>query len=185
MVPIRFTGSRMPQTWSRWRTAPHVLVVRKDLPVKTIPEFIALAKDKEWNCGSTGVGSASHLTLELFKTRTGVKMIHVPFRGSAPLATELLAGRIDASFATLPTIAAQVDAGDIKALAIASNTQTRGCRACRRSPRPVVTGVEPMRGSRCSHPAGTPQAACERIAPRGGEGVRERGSREKCWRRWA
>src|SRR5690349_20343604 len=82
---------------------PHVLVVRKDLAVKDVGELVALARQKPGglNCGSTGVGSASHLTMELFKTRADVAMLHVPFRGSAPLITELLAGRIDVSFATL------------------------------------------------------------------------------------
>jgi tripartite-type tricarboxylate transporter receptor subunit TctC len=76
---------------------PHVLVVRRDLAVKDVAELIALAKGKPGGltCGSTGVGSASHLTMELFKTRADVAMLHVPFRGSAPLITELLAGRID------------------------------------------------------------------------------------------
>src|SRR5207245_825357 len=72
---------------------PHVLVVRKDLAVMDVAELVALAKSKPGGltCGSTGVGSASHLTMELFKTRADVAMLHVPFRGSAPLITELLA----------------------------------------------------------------------------------------------
>ena len=54
--------------------------------------------------GSTGVGSASHLTAELFKARAGIDIRHVPFRGAAPMVTEMLAGRIDVSFATLPSV---------------------------------------------------------------------------------
>jgi tripartite-type tricarboxylate transporter receptor subunit TctC len=143
--------------------SPHVLVVRKDLPVKSVAEFVALAKEKELNCGSTGVGSASHLTLELFKTRTGAKLVHVPFRGSAPLATELLAGRIDASFATLPTIAAQADAGDMKALAIASGSQTPRLKGVPTLAEAGVTGVEADAWFALFAPAGTPAAACERV----------------------
>jgi tripartite-type tricarboxylate transporter receptor subunit TctC len=114
-------------------------------------------------CGSTGVGSASHLTLELFKTRAGVDMLHVPFRGSAPLLTELLGGRIDVSFATLPTVAAQVDSGDVKALAIAS-----GKRAPRLSSVPTlkesgIEGVEADAWFALFAPAGTPLAARERL----------------------
>jgi tripartite-type tricarboxylate transporter receptor subunit TctC len=145
--------------------SPHVLVVRKDLAVKTVAELVALAKEKAGalTCGSTGVGSASHLTLELFKTRTGAGMVHVPFRGSAPLATELLAGRIDASFATLPTIAAQVDAGDLKALAIASERPTARLAGVPTLSQSSVSGVEADAWFALFAPAGTPQAACERI----------------------
>jgi tripartite-type tricarboxylate transporter receptor subunit TctC len=143
--------------------SPHVLVVRKDLAVKNVADFIGMAKEKELNCGSTGVGSASHLTLELFKTRTGAKLVHVPFRGSAPLATELLAGRIDASFATLPTIAAQVDTGDMKALSIASDKQTPRHRGVPTLAEAGDTGVEADAWFALFAPAGTPQAACERV----------------------
>ena len=64
----------------------HIFVVKNDLPVRTIPELIALAKSKPdaLNYGSTGVGSGSHLSTELFMVRTGIKMTHVPYLGAAP-----------------------------------------------------------------------------------------------------
>jgi tripartite-type tricarboxylate transporter receptor subunit TctC len=85
-------------------------------------ELIALAKADpgKLNYGSTGVGSGSHLATELFMTRTGTKMTHVPFRGAAPLVTELMAGRIDVSNSTLPSVLAQVQAGQMRAIGIAS-----------------------------------------------------------------
>jgi len=100
----------------------HVFVVSNDLPVKTIPELIALAKKDpgKLNYGSTGVGSGSHLATELFMTRTGIKMTHVPFRGAAPLVTELMAGRIDVSNSTLPSVLAQFQAGQMRAIGLAS-----------------------------------------------------------------
>ena len=75
----------------------HVFVVRNELPVKSIQELIALAKAKpgELNYGSTGLGSGSHLSTELFMVRTGIKMQHVPFRGAAPLIQEIVGNRID------------------------------------------------------------------------------------------
>jgi tripartite-type tricarboxylate transporter receptor subunit TctC len=144
---------------------PHVLVVRKDLAVKDVAELVALAKSKPGglNCGSTGVGSASHLTMELFKTRTGVAMLHVPFRGSAPLITELLAGRIDVSFATLPTVAAQIDNGDVKALAIASTKRTPRLPGIPTLSEAGITGVEADAWFALFAPAGTPLSARERI----------------------
>ncbi|MEZ0169858.1 Bug family tripartite tricarboxylate transporter substrate binding protein [Microvirga sp. TS319] len=100
----------------------HVFVVKNDLPVKSIPELVALAKKDpgKLNYGSTGVGSGSHLATELFMTRTGIKMTHVPFRGAAPLVTELMAGRIDVSNSTLPSVLAQFEAGQMRAIGLAS-----------------------------------------------------------------
>lgn len=100
----------------------HVFVVKNDLPVKSIPELVELAKKDpgKLNYGSTGVGSGSHLATELFMTRTGIRMTHVPFRGAAPLVTELMAGRIDVSNSTLPSVLAQFQAGEMRAIGIAS-----------------------------------------------------------------
>src|SRR6478752_719765 len=100
----------------------HVFVVSNMLPVKSIQELIALAKADpgKLNYGSTGVGSGSHLATELFMQRTGIKMTHVPFRGAAPLVTELMAGRIDVSNSTLPSVLSQFQAGQMRAIGIAS-----------------------------------------------------------------
>jgi tripartite-type tricarboxylate transporter receptor subunit TctC len=144
---------------------PHVLVVRKDLAVKDVAELVALAKQNPGglNCGSTGIGSASHLTMELFKTRADVAMLHVPFRGSAPLITELLAGRIDISFATLPTVAAQVDNADVKALAIASTKRTPRLPGVPTLNEAGIAGVEADAWFALFAPAGTPLPVRERI----------------------
>ena len=100
----------------------HVFVVRKDLPVQTINELIDLARKEpgKLNYGSTGIGSGSHLSTELFMARTGIRMTHVPFRGAAPLLQELMGGRIDVSNSTLPSVLGQIQSGDIRAVAIAS-----------------------------------------------------------------
>src|SRR3712207_5476887 len=100
----------------------HVFVVRKDLPVQTINDLVELAKKEpgKLNYGSTGIGSGSHLSTELFMARTGIQMTHVPFRGAAPLLQELMGGRIDVSNSTLPSVLGQIQSGDIRAIAIAS-----------------------------------------------------------------
>ena len=100
----------------------HVYVVRNGLPVKTIQELIALAKKDplKLNYGSTGVGSGSHLSTELFMVRTGTKMTHVPFRGAPPLVQELVGDRIDVANSTLPSVLGQIQAGTVRAIAIAS-----------------------------------------------------------------
>jgi tripartite-type tricarboxylate transporter receptor subunit TctC len=100
----------------------HVLVVRKTLGVTDVAGLIALAKKDpgKMNYGSTGVGSGSHLTMELFKTRTGTDMLHIPFRGASPMALEIVGGRIDLAFATLPSVLGQIEGGEMTAIAIAS-----------------------------------------------------------------
>ncbi len=104
----------------------HVLVVRKSLGVKTVADLVALAKKEpgKLNAGSTGVGSGSHLTLELFKSKTGIDVKHIPFRGSAPLALEIVGERIDLSFATVPTVLGQIQSRDMLALALASDARS-------------------------------------------------------------
>lgn len=103
----------------------HALVVRKDLGVANVTELVTLAKKNpgKFNYGSTGLGSGSHLTMELFRNRTGIEAQHVPFRGAAPMALEIVAGRIDLAFATLPSVLGQIQSGDMKAVAIASHVR--------------------------------------------------------------
>ena len=100
----------------------HILVVKNDLPVQNFADFLKLAKAQpgKLNCGSTGPGSASHLALELFKAKAGTDLTHVPYKGSAPLLQDLLGGHVDCSFATTPTVLAQVQAGKLRAIAVAS-----------------------------------------------------------------
>jgi tripartite-type tricarboxylate transporter receptor subunit TctC len=144
---------------------PHALVVRKTLEATDIAGLVALAKSKPGalNYGSTGNGSASHLAAELFKTKAGIEMQHIPFRGAAPMTTELLAGRIDVAFATLPSVIAQIDSGDIRALGIA-----RGKRAARLPNAPTlkeagVAGVEADAWFALFAPAKTPAPVVERL----------------------
>jgi tripartite-type tricarboxylate transporter receptor subunit TctC len=100
----------------------HVFVVPKDSAVKSINDLVEAAKKDpgKLNYGSTGLGSGSHLATELFMTRTGTKMTHVPFRGAAPLVTDLVAGRIDVSNSTLPSVLGQIQGDQIRAVGLAS-----------------------------------------------------------------
>ncbi|MEI8152194.1 MAG: tripartite tricarboxylate transporter substrate binding protein [Hyphomicrobiales bacterium] len=143
----------------------HVLVVRRGLEVANVGALVALARKSAGglNYASTGVGSASHLAAELFKTKAGVDLQHIPFRGSAPMATELLAGRIDLTFATVPSVIAHIGSGAVRPLAIAS-----GKRSSRLPDLPTlaeagVPGVEADAWFALFAPARTPAAAIERI----------------------
>jgi len=104
---------------------PIVMVVNSSFPAKTIPEFIAYAKDNpgKINMASPGMGSISHIAGELFKAMTGVNMIHVPYRGGAPATTDLLGGQVQVFFATLPVAGEYIKAGKLRALAVSSATR--------------------------------------------------------------
>jgi tripartite-type tricarboxylate transporter receptor subunit TctC len=101
---------------------PVILVVHPSIRVKSVRELIALAKAKpgELLYASTGVGTAPHLSAELFDTRAGIKMVHVPYQGSPQAVTDLLAGRTAVMFSPASTVIPQVEAGSLVALASAA-----------------------------------------------------------------
>jgi tripartite-type tricarboxylate transporter receptor subunit TctC len=143
----------------------HVLVVRNDFAT-SVEDLIRRAKAEpgKLNYGSTGPGSGSHLTMELFKVRTGTDIVHVPFRGAAPLAQEIAAGRIDCSFATLPSVLGQIQGNLMKALALASGNRSDLLPGV---PMLRETGVPDAEGDSwlaLFAPSGIPAAARERLS---------------------
>jgi tripartite-type tricarboxylate transporter receptor subunit TctC len=102
---------------------PNVLLVRKDFPAKTAKDFIAYAKANpgKLNYGSQGIGTTSHLTAELFMALTGTRMVHVPYKGTAPALNDLLAGQIDLIFMELSSAVRMHQAGQAKILAVATD----------------------------------------------------------------
>jgi len=99
---------------------PNVLEVNPSVPVKTVAEFIAYVKanpDKV-NVASSGNGTSIHLSGELFKMMTGTKMTHVPYKGSAPMLTDLLGGQVQVTFDNLPSSIEHIKAGKLRALAV-------------------------------------------------------------------
>jgi tripartite-type tricarboxylate transporter receptor subunit TctC len=106
-------------------STPLVTMVSNDLPVNTIQELIALAKQKPGtiNYGSAGIGTTPHLTAELFKTMAGVDLVHVPYRGTGPAMVGLMAGDIQLFFDLLPNSVPQIKAGKVKAIANAGPTR--------------------------------------------------------------
>lgn len=99
---------------------PNVMEVNPSVPVKTVAEFIAYVKanpDKV-NIASSGNGTSIHLSGELFKMMTGTKMTHVPYKGSAPMLTDLLGGQVQVTFDNLPSSIGHIKAGKLRALAV-------------------------------------------------------------------
>jgi tripartite-type tricarboxylate transporter receptor subunit TctC len=97
---------------------PFVLLVNNDLPVKSVADLVALAKQKPLSYGSGGVGAFHHLLGELFNTQFGTKMTHVPYRGTLPALNDLIAGHIQVLFADLAPAYPQVQAGKVRALGV-------------------------------------------------------------------
>lgn len=102
---------------------PNILVVHQGLGVKTLAEFVALAKKQSLDFGSTGAGSASHLAGELFNQRAGIEMVHVPYKGGAPAMQDLLGERIATYFAAPPTALPFIEAGRLIPLATTGLTR--------------------------------------------------------------
>src|SRR6516162_653652 len=106
--------------------APSVLEVNPSVPAKTVPEFIAYAKANpgKLTMASSGIGTPSHVFGELFKVMTGVNLMHVPYRGAAPAASDLLAGQVQVFFDPMANSIAYIKAGKVRALAITSATRS-------------------------------------------------------------
>ena len=103
-----------------------VIAVRADSPAKTLPDLIAMAKQKpnELSFGSVGFGSTHHLAGELLTTTAGIRMVHVPYRGDAPSVTSLLGGDVPVIVGTTVLLAGQIESGAIRGLAVTSPTRT-------------------------------------------------------------
>ncbi len=101
---------------------PNVLLVRPDFPAKTVQEFIAYAKANPGtlNYASQGIGTTSHLTAELFQSLTGTKLVHVPYKGTAPAINDLIASHVDLMFNELATSLELNKAGKARILAVAT-----------------------------------------------------------------
>jgi len=107
--------------------APLILLARKDFPADSIEEFIALAKENpgRYNYGSSGNGTIAHLSGALLERETGIDIVHIPYRGGGPAMNDLIAGVIDILIDNLPTGLVQVNAGNVKALAITTAMRSR------------------------------------------------------------
>jgi tripartite-type tricarboxylate transporter receptor subunit TctC len=114
-VPITLAG-----------TTPNLLVANPNVPINTVKELIAAAKAKpgSLNYASTGNGTSNHLSFELFKSMTGTQVTHVPYKGSAPAVTDLIAGQVQLMFDNTPNVLPQVKAGKLKAIAVSSKKRS-------------------------------------------------------------
>lgn len=106
--------------------APHVLVVPADSPIQSYDDFLKKIKEKPGTVtvSNSGAGGSPHLIAELFQMKTGTSFLSIPYKGAAPAVSDLLGNHVDASFQTLGSVRAQIDAGKLRALAVASDERS-------------------------------------------------------------
>jgi tripartite-type tricarboxylate transporter receptor subunit TctC len=102
---------------------PNILIVPENSPIKTVKDLIELAKSKPLNYASAGIGTSLHLAAELFMQQAGVKLTHIPYRGSSPALTDLITGRIDVMFDNASTALPQIEGGKVRAIAVTTKTR--------------------------------------------------------------
>lgn len=146
-------------------TTPNLLVANTNVPVNSVKELIAAAKAKPGglNYASTGNGSSNHLSFELFKSMTGTQVTHVPYKGSAPAVTDLIAGQVQLMFDNTPNVLPHVKAGKIKALAISSKKRSALAPDVPTVDEAGVPGYDVTVWFGILAPAGTPKEIVQRL----------------------
>jgi tripartite-type tricarboxylate transporter receptor subunit TctC len=144
---------------------PNVLEVTPSLPVNSVADLIKLAKEKpgQLNFASSGSGTSIHLSGELFKTMTGVDMVHVPYKGSSPAVTDLMGGQVQLMFDNLPSSLAQIKAGKLRAIAVTSAQRAPALPNVPTIAESGLPGFEASSWFGLLAPAGTPPAVVARI----------------------
>jgi len=107
---------------SQLTQSPHVLVVNAQLPVNSVQELVDYAKANpgKVNFGSAGVGGVAHLGMELFKSLAKVDVVHVPYRGTSQVISDLASGQVQALFSSMPSLKPMIDKGAVRALAMSA-----------------------------------------------------------------
>ena len=144
---------------------PGVLTVHPALPVKTLKDFIALAKAKprQINYSSSGNGSAPHLQMALLISMAGIDITHVPYKGGAPQVAALLGGETQASFATLGTVISQIQAGKLRPLGVGSSARAKALPGVPTISEAGLPGYDMNPWIGVFAPAGTPRAIIDRL----------------------
>jgi tripartite-type tricarboxylate transporter receptor subunit TctC len=152
-----------PLVWAG--STQNALVVRNDLPVSNVRELLDYARKNpgKLNYGSTGSGSSNHLSMELFMRMTGVKMAHIPFKGSAPAVTALMGGDIDVLFDNVPNVLQHIKGGKMKVIGVSGAQRSVLLPEAPTVAEGGVPGYEVNVWFGMQLPAGTPPAVVSKI----------------------
>jgi tripartite-type tricarboxylate transporter receptor subunit TctC len=144
---------------------PYIMVVNPALGVKTLQEFVALAKSQpgKLNYGTTGVGAANHLVTELFDSKAGIAMTHIPYRGTALAVADLIAGHVQVVFADPISALPYMDAGTLLALAVTSKDRSPVAPAVPTISESGYPGFDAIGWHGILAPANTPPAIVKKL----------------------
>lgn len=144
---------------------PNLLVVNNNLPVKTVPELIALLKKEPGKhaFASSGQGTSLHLSGEMFKVMTGTDMFHVPYKGGGPALTDVMGGQVAMTFGNMPTVLPHARAGKVRAIAVTSAERWFTAPEIPAIAE-TVPGFQAMSWHGVAFPAGTPPAIVEKLS---------------------
>ena len=150
---------------TRLATSVFILVVNPSLPAKSVQELIALAKAKsgQLNYASAGQGSSLHMTAEIFKLATGVNLVHVAYKGSAPALTDLISGQVQVMFGTMPATLPQVKAGKLRALGVSGAKRSAAAPEVPTIAETGVPGFEVLNWYGIVAPSKTPGAIVQKL----------------------
>jgi tripartite-type tricarboxylate transporter receptor subunit TctC len=145
--------------------APNLLVVHPSLPAHNVKELIAVSKKHpgEINYGSSGIGTTVHLSGELFQYMTGVKWVHIPYKGGGPAVVELIAGQTQIYFGNMPTVIGHARAGKLRALAVTSSKRSAAEPNIPTVAESGVPGFDVTAWYGVSVPAKTPRAIIDKL----------------------
>lgn len=137
----------------------NVLVVHPSLPAKSVKEFVALVKPRpgQINFASAGVGTSPHLSMELFLVMTGLKMLHVPYKGSGPGVTDLIAGHVPAMMPNMLSAKPHIQSGRLRALGVTGSKRAPGAENIPTIAEAGVPGYEAVQWYGVLAPAATPR----------------------------
>ena len=146
--------------------APNIFVINPGIPPKSVAEFIAYAKSKpgELAYASGGNGSSAHMSMELFKSMAGIDMIHVPYKGSSPALTDVVAGQDAAMIVNMPPAVPLVRAGKLRAIAVTTRTRSPLMPDVPTVAESGLAGYETVAWFGVLAPAGTPREIVNRLS---------------------
>jgi tripartite-type tricarboxylate transporter receptor subunit TctC len=146
-------------------SAPNVLIINPSVPARTLPEFIALAKQRpgQLTYGTPGIGTSPHMCMELLMSMAGIRLQHIPYRGTVPALTDVMSGQINGMFSTALSAKPQVDAGKVRALGLSSNKRSGALPNVLPIAEVGVPGYDATQWYGLLAPAGTPPDIIARI----------------------
>jgi tripartite-type tricarboxylate transporter receptor subunit TctC len=154
LVPVSYTS-----------LITNILVVNPQVPVKTVPELLALARAKPGalTFASSGAGSSTHLSAELFKSMAGVDILHVPYKGSSQALIDVMAGQVTMLFDNAPSSIPFIEQGKLRAIAVTSTKRLPNLPDIPTIDEAGVKGYESLSWSGIMAPAGTPRRVIDRL----------------------